>query len=214
MDTIDEQALKFKLPAGMIVAGPSSSGKSTLVMKMLENYHEMFDPVPEEVLYCYGQFHKLVPKLQSEGIVVHAGLPSEETLDKARRPLLLVLDDMMLSASEKYLSDLYTKKNHHQQIFSIFLAQSLFEKNLKVARTNSQYILLTRAPNAILSIRTLGSQLFPRQLDFFMDAYNQATKDAWGYLMIDLHPASNPQLKLRTNIFPSDNRIVFIPKNA
>jgi hypothetical protein len=135
-------------------------------------------------------------------------------LDKARRPLLLVLDDMMLSASEKYLSDLYTKKNHHQQIFSIFLAQSLFEKNLKVARTNSQYILLTRAPNAILSIRTLGSQLFPRQLDFFMDAYNQATKDAWGYLMIDLHPASNPQLKLRTNIFPSDNRIVFIPKNA
>jgi hypothetical protein len=120
----------------------------------------------------------------------------------------------MMSASEDYLTELYTKKNHHEQMFTIFIAQSLFEKNLKVARNNSQYILLTRAPNAILSIRTLGSQLFPRQLNYFMDAYGQATKQPYGYLLLDSHPTSPPSLRLRTNIFPDDNRIVFIPKNV
>jgi hypothetical protein len=74
--------------------------------------------------------------------------------------------------------------------------------------------MLTRAPNAILSIRTLGSQLFPKQMNFFMDAYNQSTKEAWGYLLIDMFPTSDPQLKLRTNIFPGDNKVVFLPQNA
>ncbi len=124
------------------------------------------------------------------------------------------MDDLMLSATDAYLAELFTRKNHHEMIFSIFISQNLFDKNLRVARSNSQYIILTRAPNAILSIRTLGSQLFPKQLNFFMDAYNQATKEAYKYLMIDMHAASHPQLKLRTNIFPEDKKVIFVPQNG
>jgi hypothetical protein len=145
---------------------------------------------------------------------IHPGVPSEEFLAARRRPLLLVMDDLMTAASDAYLTDLFTKKNHHQQIFTLLIVQSLFEKNLRVARTNSQYIMLTRAPNAILSIRTLGSQLFPKQLNYFMDAYNQATKEPWGYILIDMFPTSDHDLKLRTNIFPDDKKVVFLPQNA
>ena len=80
------------------------------------------------------------------------------------------------------------------------------------------YIVLLRAPNSALAIRNLGVQLFPRQLDFFMDAYRQATREKYSYLFVDLHPASDPLLRLRTNIFKEDddyidhNQIVFIPK--
>jgi hypothetical protein len=178
MDSFEEDELKFKTPAGMIIAGPSSSGKSTLVMRIIEHYKQLFVPEPVEILYAYGQFNEHINELSANGVPIHPGLPSPETLDKCKKPLLLILDDLMLSASEAYLSELYTKKNHHENIFTCFLAQNVFDKNLRVARTNSQYIMLTRAPNAILSIRTLGSQLFPRQLDYFLDAYNQATKKA------------------------------------
>src|SRR5712672_3634301 len=112
----------------------------------------------------------------------------------------------MLSASEKYLSDLYTKKNHHDEIFSIFVAQDAFDKNLAVARTNSQYILITRAPNAISKIRTLGYQLFPGQLKDFMQVYNEVTREPYGYLLIDMHAATNPSLMLKSKIFPDEAR--------
>jgi energy-coupling factor transporter ATP-binding protein EcfA2 len=209
---IGEEDWKLKVPAGMIIAGPSASGKSTLLVKLLKSAQEMFHPPPAEVIYAYGQYHKLVPVLQRlEGVSTHPGLPSDEFLAARRRPLLLVMDDLMTSVSDTYLTDLYTKRNHHQGIFSIFVVQNLFDKSIRVARKNSQYVMLTRAPNDMLSVRTLGSHLFPKQLNYFMDAYAQATKHPFGYLLIDMHAASDPQLRLRTDIFPTDNKSIFLP---
>ena len=75
-------------------------------------------------------------------------------------------------------------------------------------------IILTRAPSSALAIRTLGTQLFPKNLAYFLDAYNQATKESYGYLVIDNHPASNSLLRLRTDILPNEERAIFLPKNA
>ncbi|KAL3107679.1 hypothetical protein niasHT_018812 [Heterodera trifolii] len=61
-----------------------------------------------------------------------------------------------------------------------------------------------RAPNSLLSIRNIGVQLFPRQLDFFLDAYRKATACPYGYLLIDMHASSDPVLRLRTNIFKDE----------
>ena len=97
----------------------------------------------------------------------------------------------------------------------IFITQNLFEKSLRVARNNSQYIILMRAPNAVLQIKNLGTQLFPGQLPYFLDAYRKATEKPYGYLVLDLHAASPPILRLRANILPGDDeKIIFIPKNA
>lgn len=72
-----------------------------------------------------------------------------------------------------------------------------------------------RAPNSALSIRNLGVQLFPRQLDYFLHAYRDATAKQYGYLVLDLHAASDPLLRLRTNIFEEDEeKIIYIPKNS
>jgi hypothetical protein len=71
-----------------------------------------------------------------------------------------------------------------------------------------------RAPNAVLQIRNLGNQLFPRQLSYFLDAYEQAVKNNYGYLLLDLHAGSNQLLRLQTNIFPGEERSVFVPTNA
>lgn len=59
----------------------------------------------------------------------------------------------------------------------------------------------------------LGSQLFPKQLDFFLDAYNKATVNPYGYLMIDMHPRTHPALRLRSNIFPGEEQTVYISKS-
>nr|CAD2202692.1 unnamed protein product [Meloidogyne enterolobii] len=136
-------------------------------------------------------------------------------IKKYPKPLLLILDDLLLSINEKYLSELFTKKSHHQNFSIIFVTQNLFDPKIKVARQNSQYIIIMRSPNSMLSVRNIGVQLFPRQLDYFLDAYRQATRHPYGYLVIDMHASSDPTLRLRTNIFKDDEeKLIFIPKNG
>jgi hypothetical protein len=150
------------------------------------------------------------------GVSTVAGLPSDDFLAECRRPLLLVLDDLMLSTSEEYITSLFTRRSHHESISVVFVVQNLFEKKIRVARSNSQYIILTRSPNAILSVRNLGNQLFPLQMQYFMDSYTQATRQLYGYMLIDMHPASDPLLRLRTHIFPDESvpQTLFIPRNV
>jgi hypothetical protein len=85
----------------------------------------------------------------------------------------------------------------------------MFDKNLLVARQNAHYIMLMRAPNSAMHIKTLAMQLFAEKFREFMNAYNDATKEPYGYLLIDLHPQSNPMLKLRTKILPDEDTVVY-----
>ena len=209
-----DKDLRLKLPFGFVISGPSSSGKTTFLLKLLNENKSLIDPVPKSILYCYGEFHSHVTKLQKAGINVYAGVPSEELLDRQPKPLLLVLDDLMLTIDEHFLSSLFTRKSHHGNMGIIFLTQNLFDKKLHVALANSQYLVIMRSPSHALQVRTLGTQLFPRQLDYFLQAYKAATSDPYGYLLIDLHAASDPVLRLRTNIFKSDDeKSLFIPTN-
>nr|CAD2164245.1 unnamed protein product [Meloidogyne enterolobii] len=198
----DDKENISELPFGCIISGPSSTGKSTFVRKLISNSDQLIDPIPKSILYCYGEYNSLVPELQRVGISVYAGVPPEDLIKKQEKPSIVILDDLMYTIDEKYLSELFTKKSHHLNFGIIFITQNLFEKKLKVARQNSMYIVLTRAPNSALAVRNLGVQLFPGRLNYFLDAYRQATSSSnYSYLFIDLHPSSDPILRLRTNIF-------------
>ncbi|KAL7079538.1 hypothetical protein ACQ4LE_001221 [Meloidogyne hapla] len=175
--TYSKNDLKLKLPFGCIVSGPSSSGKSTFVRSLIINSKEVIDPTPKSILYCYGEYNSLVSDLQREGVTVYSGVPSEDIIKKQEKPSLIILDDLLYSIDEKYLSELFTKKSHHLNFGIVFVTQNLFEKKLRVARQNSMYLVLTRAPNSALSVRNLGVQLFPGRLDYFLDSYRQATRE-------------------------------------
>ena len=51
---VDTEQLKLKHPFTLICAGPTGSGKTILIAKILENYKLMFKPVPEKIIYCYS----------------------------------------------------------------------------------------------------------------------------------------------------------------
>lgn len=213
-DDYDENSLKLKIPCNGIVAGPAQAGKSTLVARMIAKAGQIFHPRPKSILFAYGEYDDRIHKLQKMGCHVIAGLPTEETIDALAKPALIFLDDLMLEASDKYLQDLFTRKSHHKNLGVFFITQNLFNKAVLVARMNSHYIFLMRAPNAALHIRTIGTQLFPGQLKYFLDAYKKATERPFNYLLIDLHPSTPTQLRLRTDIFPDEDQTVFLPKGA
>lgn len=208
---ISGEELVFKHPFNMIVGGASGSGKTEWVCNFLRNYPRLIDPKIERVLYCYGVFNPTVLKLQQSGIETVLGLPTEAQIRERGKRLLLVLDDLMMDAKTEFLDLLFTRGSHHWDVSIVFITQNMFEKSLKTARNNAHYLVLLRNPSGQLQIRNLGTQLFPRQLNYFMDAYKQATSENYGYLLIDMHPSSKDLVRLRTHIFPDQSQILFIP---
>jgi hypothetical protein len=57
-----------------------------------------------------------------------------------------------------------------------------------------------------------GSQVYPGQSAYFKDAYQKATSKPYGYLLVDMNPATQDRYRLRTHIFPNDDTLVFSPK--
>uniref|UniRef100_A0A183C5T3 ATP-binding protein n=1 Tax=Globodera pallida TaxID=36090 RepID=A0A183C5T3_GLOPA len=106
-----------------------------------------------------------------------------QMLNKLPKPFLIVYDDLMGEIDAKKLADLYTKKSHHNNFAVMFLTQNLFDKAMRVPRSNAQYIFLMRAPNDMLSIRNLATQIFPREQGFLIDAYKQACAEPYGGLV-------------------------------
>lgn len=214
-EAVAEDELKFRLPFSLIISGASTSGKTSIMFRILENYRAMISPEPVEIVYCYTEFQEHTHRLELMGVTCYPNPPDDQLIDRLKKPALLIMDDCMNVVSERFLTDLFTRKVHHRALGLIYITQSLFEKNLRVARSNAQYILLTRAPSSQLGIRTLGSQIFPKQLQFFLDAYKLATENVpYGYLLVTLHPASDSRMRLRTNIMPGEVQCVFIPKHV
>lgn len=205
----DEEAMKLHSPFGMMVSGATNSGKTMFCFRLLSHCQQLISPPPNTIIYCYGEFGEHVHVLEKAGITTVEGPPTNELLRKQPKHFLLVLDDLMMSIDPTFLAEIYTKKSHHMDFSVIFLAQNTFDPKLRVPRTNSQYIVLMRAPSTGLAVKTLGTQLFPGRHKGFMEAYNDATSEKYGYLLIDMHPKSSDDLRLRTHIFPGELTVIF-----
>lgn len=79
------ETLKFISPAICIVAGSSSSGKSTLVFEILKHSHAMFTEQPVRIIYVYGAWQNKFTEMQSttsiSNIDFFNGLPTKENLE-------------------------------------------------------------------------------------------------------------------------------------
>lgn len=129
---VSEEDLKLKLPFGLLIAGPSSSGKTTFLLKLLNERENLITPKVSSILFCYSEYQPFIPWLQKRGILVHRGQPTEEMIDNLEKPAILIFDDMLYSIDEDLISNLYTKMAHHRRLGVIFLTQNLFDKKIKV----------------------------------------------------------------------------------
>jgi hypothetical protein len=98
------------------------------------------------IVWGYGEFSNLIPELEREGVIVCSGMPSDDLIRQTPKPCIVVLDDLMGEVEPKRLADMFTKKAHHNGFCVFFLCQNLYDKAMRVPRSNAQYIFLMRAP--------------------------------------------------------------------
>ncbi len=197
-------------PFTCVIAGPTGCGKTTFVRQFLDNLKEMTDPVPEEVVWCYGQWQAGYRDLTN--VVLKEGIPSASEFQDGKRRLV-ILDDLMSETDER-VTQLFTKGSHHLNLSICHLVQDLFGKN-KHQRTislNSHYLVVFKNPRDASQITHLAKQMHPGQTRYLQEAFKDATSGSYGYLVIDLKQATPEHLRLRTSIFPGETHVVYVQK--
>ena len=59
-------------------------------------------------------------------------------------------------------------------------------------------------------IRCLATQLYLGNIGFMMGAYQDAMKEAYGYLVIDMSPSADDLYRLRTHIFLDEDTVIYM----
>jgi hypothetical protein len=196
--------VRLKHPFTCTVAGPTSSGKTQFVLRLIRHANELIHPPPERILYCYGEFQPSFLELPQ--VEFHEGLPDVNRFD-GRHRYLLIIDDLMNEVNQN-VCNIFTKLSHHRNVSVIFLTQNLFHRNkhVRTMNLNTHYIVLFKNPRDAGQVSTLARQMYPGKSKFVVEAYEDATKEPYGYLLIDLKPETDDSYRIRTRIFPDDDR--------
>lgn len=201
----------FHNPASIVISGITQSGKTSFICRLLNNLR-MFKTVPERIIYCYGVWQDKFDKLS--GVEFREGL--DFPADLGGKPSLLIVDDLMREAMDsKGTLDLVTRASHHKNITVIFLIQNIFHRgsSARDITLNAHYKIIMNNDQDLEQIRLMGRRCGLR--DLFELAYLDCMKTPYNYLLVDSSPHNkNKELKLKTNIFPGENQIIYLPQHA
>lgn len=200
-------------PFSCIIAGPSKSGKTTLLVKILNSQQTAIDVIFDRIVYCYGvELPQTFKELAHLNVEFHRGIPVNIKFDPSKNNCL-VLDDLMQECAEsKLISDYFTRLGHHTSV-SIFLLTQNFYQDGKYQRSitrNTDYIILFKAPRDRNQIAILGRHLANEKELLY--AYDDATEHPNGYLLVDCSQKTHKDYRFRTNIVNANASVVYIKK--
>lgn len=199
----------FIHPANILLVGPTRAGKTYYLEHALQN--NQFDPTPQRIVWVYSEWQPSYERLQTSATAGLMGTVRKiefvkdnidyESIYDAMEPdmvNMLVLDDQMTEAKKNldHLSNLFVKGSHHRNITVVLMLQNMFEKGMRTASLNTQYMVLFKNPRDLSQISKLAEQLAPHNRKFIIDSYMDATKEPHSHLVLDLQQETPEIMKL------------------
>ena len=204
-----EYDLRLKSPFTAIVSGPTGSGKTQLVSKLIENALEVCANPPVQIYYCYGaeqdKFSELkanssIPIEFTEGLI---DIESKVSSDGQHR--WIVVDDLMEEVTNKpEMRTLFTKHSHHKKLSVFFIVQNLHHSGLREISLNSQYLFVFKSPRDLAQIGYIGREISPTNSKFVTKSYADATKDPFSFLMLDFTQETPEEIRIIGNFLSDD----------
>src|SRR3989441_12466631 len=170
----------WSAPFTCTISGPTGSGKSVFVQRLLKHAKTVIDPSPERILYCYGVYQKIFS--QFEGVEFNEGLPSLDEFD-GKKHTLVIIDDLMHETND-VVTKLFTRVSHHTNTSVIFITQNLFhaDKETRTITLNAQYLVLFKNVRDKSQIAHLSRQMYPGNSKHMVEAYTDSTSEPYSYL--------------------------------
>ena len=151
---MDVQSILFQHPCNIFITGPSGCGKTEFVYKLIDYRKDLFNIVPERVVWCYKKWQTSYSLMQEkissqfELMKFVEGIPvvENEIVSDVSVSHLIVFDDMLGEKDEEKIKFWFTRKGHHRNASVIYITQNMFQQS-KSSRTislNSRYMILFR----------------------------------------------------------------------
>ena len=142
--------MEFQHPFTAVFAGPTGSGKTVFVKKLLQHIHKMIQPTPNRIIYCYSEWQSAFTEMLKDNprIQFSNGLISIDELAPYDKNLI-ILDDLMDECKDSTeISKLFTKGSHHRNLSVILLIQNLFVqgKTMRTISLNAHYMVIFKNP--------------------------------------------------------------------
>ena len=213
-------------PSTILVAGPTGSGKTEFLVKLLTQ--KAIFPYPQRIIWVYSEWQNAYERIRRE---VAKGRSVEfikefseelyESLDRKVRNLV-VLDDQMENRDMHRnggtgLSKYFTQGSHHRNLTVIYIVQNLFHKTdaMRTISINSNYLILFKNPRDTLQIQTLATQMYGSNSHFLVKAFTNATKNVpYSHVLIDLRPETPDELRVRSNVFDIEKQCIYVPRDT
>ena len=182
---------RWKHPFPALVAGPTCCGKSQFVKRLVEPGEDMFDGAPENIIWCYGIYQPAYDEIQRNvpNITFMEGVANDlHSMINPSITNLVVIDDLMHELSnDQRITSLFTKGCHHgdRNLSVILILQDTFccGKELKDMSLNCHYLVLFKSPRDSSQVNHLAKQMFPGHVKYMQEAFQDATKRPYGYLL-------------------------------
>ena len=192
-------------------------GKTKWVQKLLMGKEQTIKGYPENIIWWYGEYQPTYEELSQEipYLKFLKGFPEDifANIDPSKKNLIIIDDLMSEIGNDKRLTALFTKGSHHKNLSVILILQNLFHqsKEIRTISLNSHYLVIFRNPRDKSQINHLTKQMYPGNIKYMQQSYNDATSEPYGYLLIDLKPETYDEIRLQTKIFPGETTSVYVP---
>ena len=217
MDPLLEKTfdLRLQLPNHALFVGASMSGKTRLVLHLLDRL-ETLHPMPQTILFYYDQYQEqyghLKQRLARQGIKISLLEGSSFTLgavEKKEHQTLVIIDDASEETASSSAIAKVTTNGRHKNLSLWLIWHSLYSKHAasRLITQNVGYMFLLPSVRMTSQIHTLDTQL--RMKGALVSAYKQACDNSspsgreetpHKYLLVDLSAQTPSELRLRTNV--------------
>jgi len=216
---INDDDFKFKAPFAMSVTGPSQSGKSEFIVKLLQHkdllfavdFDKIFYFTPESLFIRHNVIFDRLKQFYPQ--ILHiSGLPDviKLHLTHDRMPKLLIIDDLMNEfLSSEAMVQLLSVEVHHFNISVIFTLQNFYapSKFGKTIARNVNYQVLFYNRMDLRETRNISLQI-STQPNFLIESFEFLLKEFPSdspYIIIDAHFRNkHKHLFVKSHIFPTN----------
>ena len=161
MESKTSADVRLRSPFTCVVAGPTGSGKSQLLFRLIRQSQMVAHPPPSRIIYYYGSYQKDFENVDS----VHF---HEEMIDVERHipadgnNRWLIVDDLMEELSGKQqTNNLFTQHSHHKNI-SVFLSfKTCLIKRYAPSLSTVTIVFSQKNPRDATTVSNLAKQMFP-----------------------------------------------------
>ena len=214
--------MRLRHPCNILISGASGSGKTNIVSNILRYKDVIFSENIDYVMLFYKEMQDVYQSLNAKNVINYMQSKAPNDIDALKILLsrlpkkskkLLIFDDMMHDIDETF-SEIFTVIGHHHNATIIFTTQSLFHghKDFRTMSLNAHYIFLCKSPRNSSQIIQLAKQVYPYDNKILVDAFFDATREPYSYLLLDLHQSTPEPLRVRAKFFEHEWPMVVYQK--